>query len=64
MELFVEWLISVVAAIIIGLIVSYPAMLLWNSCLVPAINGINQVDWIQAWGIMILVGLFTSKARA
>jgi hypothetical protein len=31
-------------------------MILWNSCLVGAINGVNQIDWMQAWGINLLAG--------
>lgn len=40
-----------------GLLFSLPVMLLWNACLVPAIPGIAQVSWLQAWGILILCGL-------
>lgn len=51
--------ISVIAAIavILQLIVSYPAMLLWNYCLVPAIPSVAEVSWIQMWGIQLLTGL-------
>lgn len=37
-----------------GLLFSLPVMLLWNACLVPAIPGLAQISWLQAWGIMIL----------
>ena len=37
-----------------GLLLSLPVMLLWNYCLVGAIAGVNQIGWLQAWGIMIL----------
>jgi hypothetical protein len=51
-------LIGIVALIVIvGLIMSFPVMLLWNGCLVGAIAGINEISWLQAWGIMILFGL-------
>jgi hypothetical protein len=51
-------LIGIVALIVIvGLIMSFPVMLLWNGCLVGAIVGINEISWLQAWGIMILFGL-------
>jgi hypothetical protein len=43
--------------VLIGLILSLPVMLLWNYCLVGAINGVNEIGWMQAWGILILAGL-------
>ena len=45
-----------------GLLVSYPVMLLWNLCLVPAIPAILEISWLQAWGILVLSGfLFKSS---
>ena len=40
--------------IVVGFILSLPVMLLWNWCLVPAIPGINEIGWLQAWGILVL----------
>lgn len=39
-----------------GLLFSLPVMWLWNACLVAAIPGVNEIGWLQAWGIMILCG--------
>jgi hypothetical protein len=36
---------------------SYPLMMLWNLCLVPAVTGLNTVGWAQMWGISILTGI-------
>ena len=55
--------VGIVAIIALGLLFSLPIMLLWNACLVPAIPGLAQIGWIQAWGINILSGLlFKSSA--
>ena len=43
---------------LVGLVFSLPVMLLWNGCLVPAITGVNEITWLQAWGLMILVNIF------
>lgn len=57
MEIILK-IIGVIAIVIVfGLIMSYPVMLLWNYCLVPAIPAINQIEWLQAWGIMFLCAL-------
>lgn len=42
--------------IFLGLLLSLPVMWLWNGCLVPAISGINEIGWLQAWGILVLCG--------
>jgi hypothetical protein len=39
-----------------GLLFSLPVYLLWNGCLVGAIDGIHEVTWVQAWGLNILAG--------
>jgi hypothetical protein len=51
---FILATIIIVAA---GLLFSLPVMLLWNGCLVGAVNGINEISWPQAWGILVLCGL-------
>ena len=38
-------------------IISYPTMLLWNECLVPAISGFHEVSWLQMFGIQILISI-------
>lgn len=47
----------IVFVVLIGLLLSYPVMLLWNGCLIDAVPGIKEIGWLQAWGIMILCGL-------
>jgi len=41
---------------LLSFLLSWPVMILWNSCLVGAINGVNQIEWMQAWGINLLAG--------
>ena len=43
--------------ILLGLLFSLPVMLLWNGCLVGAVSGVNEITWLQAWGLMVLSGL-------
>ena len=42
--------------ILISFLLSLPVWLLWNGCLVDAVNGVNEITWLQAWGISILCG--------
>lgn len=50
-------LVGVVVAL--GLVMALPTWLLWNACLVPAIEGVKEIGFIQAWGLNVLfTGLF------
>jgi hypothetical protein len=53
----------IVAIIIVGLVISYPVMLLWNGCLVGVIAGISTITWMQAWGILILIRVLFNKVE-
>ena len=43
--------------VVLGLLLSFPLMLLWNACLVPAVSGLSEITWMQAWGILIASNL-------
>lgn len=46
-----------VGIVILGFIISFPTMLLWNGCLVGAVDGVHEITWLQAWGLIILFGI-------
>lgn len=51
-------------AIVLSFLLSYPLMLLWNGCLVPAAPALNEVTWLQMWGIIILTkGMVKSSIK-
>ncbi len=54
----VEILIAVIGGVAflvsLSLLLSLPVYFLWNGCLVGAIDGVKEVTWLQAWGLMIL----------
>ena len=52
-------LLSAAVGLIIffGLLFSLPVMLLWNAALVPAIPGLAEIGWLQAWGLLVLSGI-------
>lgn len=56
-------LLAVLGIVCMGLLFSLPVWLLWNLSLVPAIPGLLEITWLQAWGILILCGfLFKSTS--
>ena len=46
----------------LGALFAIPVMLLWNYCLVGAIDGVKEVSFLQAWGLYILAN-FLFKAN-
>jgi hypothetical protein len=53
----------IVAALFISFLLAWPVMALWNGCLVGAIDGVNDIGWLQAWGLQFLINLlFKVKA--
>jgi len=45
---------GVFAVFVLVAIMSLPTMWLWNSCLVPAVAGVNEISLFQAFGITFL----------
>lgn len=49
--------VALVVLVVISFLLSWPLYMLWNGCLVGAIRGVNEVTWLQAWGLNVLFGL-------
>lgn len=48
-----------IAAVTIGLLVSWPVQWLWNYVLVGTITGVNEISFWQTYGLFILIRLIT-----
>ena len=44
-------------ALFLSFLLAWPVMMLWNGCLVPAVDGVNQIGWLQAWGLQFLINM-------
>jgi len=44
-------------ALFLSFLLAWPVMMLWNGCLVPAVDGVKEIGWLQAWGLQFLVNL-------
>jgi uncharacterized membrane protein YccC len=50
--------IGIVAAIlVVSFLLSWPVMMLWNGCLVGAVDGVREIGWLQAWGLQFMLNL-------
>jgi hypothetical protein len=49
--------IAIAGLLLLSFLLSWPVYMLWNYCLVGAVDGVREVSWLQAWGLAILCGL-------
>ena len=47
----------VAGALFVSFLLAWPVMMLWNGCLVPAVDGVKQIGWLQAWGLQFLINM-------
>ena len=50
-------IVGIAGILFLGFLLSWPVMWLWNNTLVGAVVGVNEVSWVQAWGISTLSGI-------
>jgi hypothetical protein len=55
--LAVMFVTVIVFAVALGALIALPVMWLWNGCLVGAINGVNEITYLQAWGLYVMSNL-------
>jgi len=49
-------LILIVGLMIVGLVIAFPVLWLWNYAVV-AVFGLPAINWGQAWALMVLSGI-------
>ena len=57
MDKFISILGAIAFLVFLSFLLSWPVYMLWNGCFVGAVNGVNEVTWMQAWGLNILFGI-------
>ena len=50
-------LAGIATLVFLTFLLSWPVMMLWNGCLVGAVSGVNEIGWLQTWGISTLCGI-------
>jgi len=54
--------VGIATMLFLSFVLSWPVMMLWNGCLVGAIDGVKEVTWLQAWGLQFLFILLFKTA--
>ena len=60
MDKIVTFSVALLATLFISMALAYPMMILWNKCLLPAVPGLLEVEWLQMWGIIVLFKAFSN----
>jgi hypothetical protein len=63
-EKFEMFALAVLMIIVIGILMAWPTQILWNTCLVPAVEGLNYIGFLQALGINILCGILFKNSSS
>ena len=50
--------------VLLAIILAWPTQLLWNGCLVPAVDGVHKISLIQALGINILFSILFKNSSS
>jgi hypothetical protein len=51
-------IVTVIAGLFfLSFLLSWPVLMLWNGCLVGAVDGVQEISWLQAWGLQFLFNL-------
>lgn len=54
--------VGIATLLFLSFVLAWPVMMLWNDCLVGAVDGIKEIGWLQAWGLQFLFGLLFKTA--
>ena len=57
MEKLVVLFMGIAFLLFVSFVMSWPVYMLWNGCLVDAVDGVKEVTWLQAWGLNFLFGI-------
>ena len=64
-EIIGIFFIGLTAISLIALLMTFPTMWLWNTCLEPAVDGVNSIGFWQALGLNFLFSiLFKSNVKS
>jgi hypothetical protein len=50
--------------LLFGVLLAWPTQLLWNGCLVQAVDGINPIGFWQALGINVLCQILFNNSKS
>ena len=55
---------GILLILVVSVLLALPTQLLWNDCLVPAVDGINQIGFLQALGLNFLFSILFKSTQS
>jgi hypothetical protein len=62
MNVIVTFIGVIVVGVLLSFLLSWPVYMLWNGCLVGAVTGVNEITWLQAWGLGLLFSMLFKQS--
>jgi hypothetical protein len=63
-EKFEGFTIAILSLIVLGIFAAWPVQLLWNGCLIQAVDGLHPITIWQALGINVLCGILFKNSSS
>lgn len=67
MDLFgklIAFIGAIAFLVFVSFLLSWPVYMLWNNCLLTAVDGTHEVTWLQAWGLNLLTGIMFTRSSS
>lgn len=61
-EKFEAFTLTILMLVLYGILLAWPVQVLWNGCLIQAVDGLNPITFWQALGINILFSMLFKKS--
>jgi hypothetical protein len=50
--------------VIVAVVLAWPVQLLWNGCLIGAVDGVHEIGFLQAMGLNFLFGILFKTSNS
>ena len=63
-EKFETFALAILMLMVLGILMAWPVQLLWNGCLIQAVDGLHPITFWQALGINVLCGILFKNSSS
>lgn len=63
-EKFETFALAILMLVILGILMAWPVQILWNACLIQAVDGLNPITFWQALGINVLCSILFKNSSS
>ena len=61
---FETFTLAILMLIVLGVLMAWPVQLLWNGCLIHAVDGLHPITFWQALGINVLCSILFKSSTS